>query len=463
MVKGLIFIDNVNEIEAIEQNSIENIIVIAMRPSVCIELSRRGIPFENTKLFFGIDGHRETHIRSKLIVEGLHPFLNKINANGVNHAFEKTWVVYFRIYLNYLLSMLFIINSATQSHNPSKFIIVKNKYKNHNSLAEIVEKYAVSNGINIQYSNKVVSNDVLVKKDKLILMWAAKLAFDFQLRLFSIIMNSRNTFLALSDTSNMPRVVQRVGKYFGNSLPVYFSIHKKTLVIRMIEMFKGNSFSFLCTSRYIPYYLRVIFQDKYDNCSIEIRTWLCSVNSKIVVYDVDLSHSIMACVENELKNKMLALYGEIISLNRVLTSVKPRGVFAQHSLGVGYALGEICLKENIPGLLITHGSHTPHTDLLASYEWSIHAQQMFNGMYPFVSIQTPWAKKFLKKQEVVISKAIDTGPLIYAQGSNNIHSKFEMRCKLFGKYNAQKRVILHASSPKGFENLDFWKFGLLDF
>ena len=36
MVKGLIFIDNVNEIEAIEQNSIENIIVIAMRPSVCI-------------------------------------------------------------------------------------------------------------------------------------------------------------------------------------------------------------------------------------------------------------------------------------------------------------------------------------------------------------------------------------------------------------------------------------------
>jgi hypothetical protein len=462
MAESLIFIENINEIDAIERYVLEDTIVIAMLPSVSIELSRRGIPFENTKSLFGVDGHRETLRRSKLIIEGLRPFLNKINAKGIQHTFEKTWIVYFRIHLIYSLAILFIINKAVQSHHPSKFIIVRNKYKRHNSLGEIVEKYGTSNGINIQYSNKVISNEALVKKDKLIMKWAAKLTFEFQLRLFSIIVNSRNTFLALSDTNNMPRLVERLSKHFGDSFPVYLSIHKKTWTIRMIEMFKGYSFSFLYIPKYIPHSLKVIFQDKYDGCSKEIRRWLCNRNPKVIIYDVDLSHSIMAFVESELKNNMLALYGEIISLNKVLTIVSPRSVFAQHNLGIGYALGETCLKENIPGLLITHGSHTPQTDSLSSYEWSIHAHQMFNSMYPFVAIQTPWAKKFLKKQDGVISKAIDTGPLIYVQPSANIHSKFEMRCRFFGKYNAQKRVILHASSPKSWEALRPWIFETLD-
>ena len=125
MAESLIFIENKNEIDAIEQYVLEDSIVIAMLPSVAVELSRREIPFENTKSLFGFNGHRETLRRSKLIVEGLRPFLNKVNANGVQHAFEKTWVIYFRVNLNYWLAMLCIINTAVKTYKPNKFIIIR--------------------------------------------------------------------------------------------------------------------------------------------------------------------------------------------------------------------------------------------------------------------------------------------------------------------------------------------------
>ena len=461
MAESLIFIENANEIDAIENYVFEDTIIISMLPSVGVELSRREIPYINTLSLFGVDGHKETLKLSKLIVEGIRPLLNKINTNGIQNAFEKTWIVYFRIHLNYLLSSLFIINRAVELHNPSRLIIFRNKY-NNNSLSQVVEKFGVSHGINIQFSDITVSSSSLVKKDKPIKQWIIKLIFEFQLRLFSIFVKKRNTFLVLNDTSNMPRLVGRISKYFGNNFPVYLEVQNKTLKSRMGEMLRGRTFSFVQIPKYIPEYMTVAFQQRYDGFVREIKRQIRDSNPRITAYSVDLASTIMLCIENDLKIRMLNLYGEIISLKRGLTIVRPKGVFAQHNFGIGYALGEICLKENIPGLLITHGSHTPQTDSLPSYEWAVHAHQIFNGMYPFVALQTPWAKKFLKKQDRVISKSIDTGPLIFAQPSSNIQSKFKMRCRLFGNNNSQKRIVLHAGSPKPWQSHRPWVYETID-
>ena len=470
MAESLIFIENVNEIDLIEQYISKDVVVIAMLPAVGIELSQRGIVFENTKSLFGSDGHKETLEYSKSIVEGLRPFFKKIQMNGVQHAFEKTWIIYFRVHLNYLLASLFIINTAVKFHNPSKLIIIRNKYNNYNSLSELVEKYGLSKGIDIQYSHKSIanepvnsiSNESFFKKDKLKIQWVFNLIFEFQLRVLPLIMNNRHASLINSDASNMPRFVERVGRHFSNYFPVYLSVKKSSLKTRIVELFKGQSFFFLSIPKYVPYHLVVIFLDKYDSCSEDIRSWLFSSNKNAMVYGVDLSNPIMTCVENELKKRMTGLYGEIISLNRILDTVKPKSVFAQNNVGISYALGEACLKENIPGLLITHGSHVPQTDNLPSYEWNIHAHTIFNGMYPFVAIQTPWAKKFLNNQDEVISKTIDTGPLLFKKPSNNIISKLEMRSRLFGKGYAQKQIILHASSPRGWKSYKPWIYETID-
>ena len=100
MAKALIFIEYAKEVDAIKDYVLDDIIIIALLPSAGVELSRRGIPFENTISLFGFDGHSETLKKSKLIVEGIRPLLTLLSDNNVQHAFEKTWIIYFRVHLN---------------------------------------------------------------------------------------------------------------------------------------------------------------------------------------------------------------------------------------------------------------------------------------------------------------------------------------------------------------------------
>ena len=462
MAESLIFIENKNEIDAIERYVLEDTIVIAMLPSAGLELSRRGIPFENTKSLFGADGHRETLRRSKLIVEGLRPFLNKINAKGVQHAFEKTWVIYFRVNLNYWLAMLCIINTAVKTYKPNKFIIIRNNNDNNYSLTSMVESYGLSNDINLQYSNQHISTKSSKTKNSSILNLITKVIFEFQLKLFTLILNKKNIFFSLNDSSNMPRFFKRLSKHSDNFFPVYLSVQKKTLKKRFFEAIRGSSFSFLSIPQYTSKKSMVIFRDKYNDYVKKLEHSLNDSEFNSIVYGVNLNKSILWCANNELKDRMFALYGEIVTLKRVLASFKPKAVFSQHSLGIGYALGEISLKEGIPGLLITHGTHVPQKMTLPSYEWSIHAHTIFNAMYPFVAIQTPWAKKFLKKQSGVVSKSIDTGPLIFSNSIENGYSKFDIRCSLFGESQSQKRIILHAGSPRAWQSYRPWVYETVD-
>jgi hypothetical protein len=158
---------------------------------------------------------------------------------------------------------------------------------------------------------------------------------------------------------------------------------------------------------------------------------------------------------------MLDLNFEILSLRRLLNIVKPSKVFAQHSVGITYALGEICLRNDIAALLISHGSHVPHNQSLAELEWSLHAHTIINSHYPFVAIQTPWAKKFLNIQDGVISKSIETGPLLFARKQENNISKQKLRKKIFGSHS-NKRIILHAGTFRRWITFRPWVYETWD-
>ncbi len=89
MFKRLVFIENKEEINLFEGFINTNTIFISLTPSVSSELKKRGIPFETTLNFFGVEGHRYVHKKSFEIVEELRPFLKYIEGNNIHHAFEK--------------------------------------------------------------------------------------------------------------------------------------------------------------------------------------------------------------------------------------------------------------------------------------------------------------------------------------------------------------------------------------
>ena len=156
---SLVFIERLDEIDLLESFLNADTIVISMLPSVSSELKRRGISFETTLSFFGVEGHRQTLEKSVEIVEDLRPFLKKIAIDDVQHAFEITWIYYFRFYLHYWLAMLYIIDKAVKENNPDTLIaicansankpIYKHSEKNY-LLNTIVEQYAFSHNIKIK-------------------------------------------------------------------------------------------------------------------------------------------------------------------------------------------------------------------------------------------------------------------------------------------------------------------------
>jgi hypothetical protein len=144
-----------------------------------------------------------------------------------------------------------------------------------------------------------------------------------------------------------------------------------------------------------------------------------------------------------------------------LDVVQPQYVFSQHSLGVNYALGEFCAENIIPSLLIPHGSYVPHNDSIADLEWSRHAQTMINSKFPFAALQTPWASKFLKEQRSVLSQGVITGPLIFGKKYDDINVDDGVKHRLY-KGHKDKRIILHASSPRVWKSLRTWVYETSD-
>jgi len=467
---SLVFIERLDEIDLLESFVNADTIVISMLPSVSSELKRRGISFETTLSFFGVEGHRQTLEKSVEITEELRPFLKKIKIEDVQHAFEKTWIFYFHIYLNYWLAMVYIIDNAVKENKPDTLIVIcKNSAnkpsfktsKNNYLLNTIVEQYGFSHNIKIQYEEKGENFKVKNYYWKLIKNWLKSCVFELQLSIFSLMRRDRASILVPEDTYNMPRLLSEVCQRNDKAFPVYLSIKRNSLRLRLREMLKGETFFFFFIPSRTKLNISTNFQEQLRICVSQIRGWLNNHPETLTICGVNASTYLLSYIENILNDKMLDLNAEIISLKRLLNIIKPNKVFAQHSLGITYALGEICLRNDIAALLISHGSHVPHNQSLAQLEWSIHAHTIINGHYPFVAIQTPWAKKFLNSQNEVISKSIKTGPLLFARKQENNISKRKLRKKIFGSHS-NKLIILHAGTPRGWKNLRPWIYETWD-
>ena len=80
---------------------------------------------------------------------------------------------------------------------------------------------------------------------------------------------------------------------------------------------------------------------------------------------------------------------------------------------------------------------------------------------PTSCLETALDKKFLEKQDGVVSQGINTGPLLFAQSNSHDHTRFDLRHRLFGKHS-NERIILHAGSPMGWGSYRPWVFETID-
>jgi len=457
MSKTLIFIEAKDDIIFLEKYFQKDCIVISMHPSVEIELSKKNIPYINTLNLFGKKGHEETVSFSKNILEISQPLFTQLGFNTLSYSMEKTFEFYLRETIYYMSSSIFIVDQAVQKYKTKKIVSLSRKklsklnllpISSDRVLGHLISQYCSSHELKCIHIKVYDTNSKLKKLVKKIKNTTRYLIFNMLLFLYSIIYKNKSALLAPDDSYNMSRLLGEVSPLIPNSIPVYLNVTSNNILKNILRLIQGKSFFFFFSPS-------PIFSRKRKEISERSRDFLfSSINSfeykknNFVIFGVDLQDFISNYINNQIINELLRSYGADKSIKRLLNIVKPKYVFSQHSLGDSHILGEHCLLNSIPGIMVPHGTHSIQHNKLAKFTWTTHAHTMINSPYPFVALQTPRDTEFLQTQKKVSSKTIKTGPLLFARTIKN-NSYDNLRSKLFAG-NSEKRIILHASSPKSF-------------
>ena len=259
MSHTLIFIEHKDDIKFFEKYFQRDAIIISMDPSVGIELSKKGIPYKNTLNFFGVKGHKKTLILSKNILEISRPLFNNLGVNKLNYSIEQTLVYYFRMYIYYIVSSIFIVNLVTQKYKVEKIITLSTKKPSKLNvkidgsdriLGELISQYCKSHRIKF-YHIKAYGKDSKFNKIQIIIKDIIRyMIFNMMIFLYTIINKKKSAILAPETSYNMPRLLDEVSQQIPNALPVYLNVGSKNTYKYILELIKGKSFFF---SFYTPY------------------------------------------------------------------------------------------------------------------------------------------------------------------------------------------------------------------
>jgi hypothetical protein len=177
---------------------------------------------------------------------------------------------------------------------------------------------------------------------------------------------------------------------------------------------------------------------------------------------VDLRGLLSTYIDKSSGSEMALLENSIKQIQNIINIKEPCMSLSQHALGYSYVLGEICSIENIPGLLITHGTHVPQKeDKYAQIEWGEHAKTIINTHFSYTAIQSPMADEFFSGLDDKYSTGLKTGPLIYSRSKHD-ESLSELKERLIGKTHLDKKIIIHAGTPKGSNAIRPWVYETID-
>ena len=122
-MKSLHFFEYSDEINV--SGNLKNHYFVAIHPSAQAKLQDLGLNYLTTKDFFNIEGHNSVCSKSHEIFENTNNYFFFEDENKIKEAYKRTLNFHFRYYLNYLLSITYIIDKSIKLVNPKKIYISK--------------------------------------------------------------------------------------------------------------------------------------------------------------------------------------------------------------------------------------------------------------------------------------------------------------------------------------------------
>jgi len=159
----------------------------------------------------------------------------------------------------------------------------------------------------------------------------------------------------------------------------------------------------------------------------------------------NLTESILNYFQIILADEIIKFSEKIDLANNYFIKNKPMLVISHNSFLMGHFLAEFSKYNNIPSLVISHGTHTYHKNKKIFSEWKESAKYLMNPLFSYIGAQSPLTEKFLLKNNLK-KKIIKTGPVIFSY-------KSKVKSDTFINKKIGQKFILHASTPKDFNSL----------
>lgn len=431
-----------------------------------------GIKITNNSVdYLGKFGHQNVLRSSNNIIKLLERDWVYQDMHQVQYAFKRTLFFYLRFYLHYWLMYLYIIDQAIRKHSPE--IIYVDKCSGTVELGtsisddtcifgKVVKQYIESNNLSI----KIIEEQDIKYKPKP--KTNKRKLFDVQYllnRFMSVVflinlhfIKNKEVLIVADDSYKMLSIIDKIKIKKSNIFPVYLNIGKGKFWRHIKNVLRGKEVFFLqsCHNKKLSSELR----EGLNSFSKSINQHT-NVN-KFNFLGVDLKNVLSAYIDKSINSEMALLENGIEQIKSTIDKIKPRLAISQHALGYSYALGEICSIGNIPSLLITHGTHAVQKkDKYAQIEWGEHAKTILNTHFSHTAIQSPMADEFFNSLDDKYSIDLKTGPLIYSRSKHD-ESLSKLKVRLIGKVNSDKKIIIHAGTPKGSNAIRPWVYETID-
>lgn len=461
----LAFVEFKEELAAFE-GQLDDLRIVTSLPPAHVVLASTEVPFFSSQDFFNKEGHDSVLKASAGIIELLRPGFESIEYPITHYCFERTCIFYLRFYLHYWLSQLELIDNAVKAVQPDTLVIqpfinlsrlnvpIARESK---LLGGVVRAYARAHGLEaIVMPEGHQAGKGKDNRSGALQRWI----FELFLMLYRVASLRRNVLVAPTDTNNMSALMGKLRVEVRKGLPVYLTIPHKSLKVRVKELLCLKSFFFPFLPGRASKWGQQQFSKSWREVLLELHRRIDANTEMLHFKGVDLSGPIKIFLDQGLTCEMHRLNGQVEAMERILRVKRPVACLSQHALGFSYALGEFCRNRNIPGLLISHGSHTAQDSEQARLEWDVHGRTLFNSHFPSVAIQSPFAGQFYNQQQM-LSQDVDTGPLLFASRVEAEHDIDLLRKSLYGDH-AGKRILLHAGTPKTWRAFRPWVYETVD-
>ena len=429
--------------------------ILAIEACAQVKLKKIGLPFLNTVNFFGRKGHESAISASDKAITLLKKMVSIKDDIGITHGYNKAFIDLIRFFLHYNLFYLEVIDQIvnylkpdilyTPPSNADHYILLFDMPIQKRYLGKLARQYCDSHNLkhsvlNIQlpiYSN----GSAFLKKT---MNFTRKLMFYSIFLKYSYLSKNRTLIIAPDQSYNMPELISRIGKNKKNILPVYLgSKNIRNDLLKNSDKKELNFFS-LPTSGSLK--RMISFKHTVLENLGKMKDIMAKEPAFFSFHGVDLRDQLAAYAQKAILPRLMDLYGRTIHLKKIILKNNHKVIMSQHSNEVSYNLGELCNNNNILGILVSHGSHTIPESKYAAIEMKELSTGLIDTHYPYLSIQTPYAEKYIEKNPIR-STTVRTGPLIFSHQKSPTINKEKLRNKVI-PHIGKKKIILHAGTAK---------------